>query len=348
MIDRRTFGKVFGAGAVGASLAGVLESTASAATLPGARHPGPPIQVPDSTTPLGAVKQIKAGDLDIGYFDVGPTDGTPVICHHGYPTDPFSFATTAPLLVAEGYRVIAPFVRGYGTTRFLSRHAFRNAQQSAVALDTIALMDALKIDKAVLAGFDWGTRTVDIIAALWPQRVKALVAVTGYLITNVESSMQPKQPEVEWLWWHQATFATEQGRLSLEKYRKEFARFIWDQSSPGWKFDEATFDRTAASFDNPDHVDIVIHNYRWRLGVAKGEARYDGIERRLAKRPVITVPTYTLDGATDPYTPPGNGSSYRAMFTGKYAHRTLEGVGAIPPLEAPEDFAETIIAADHL
>jgi pimeloyl-ACP methyl ester carboxylesterase len=301
----------------------------------------------DATIALGAVKQIRAGVLDIGYFDVGPADGTPVICHHGYPTDPYSFAGVAPLLVAEGYRVIAPFTRGYGATRFLSRHTFRNAQQSAVALDTIALMDALGIDTAILAGFDWGARSVDIIAALWPHRCKALVAVHGYLITNVEANKEPKLPLVEWLWWHQATFATEQGRLSLEKYRKEFARFIWEQSSPGWEFAAATFERTAASFDNPDHIDIVIHNYRWRVGVAKGEARYEGIERKLAKRPVITVPTFTLDGASDPYTPPGNGSSYRSMFTGKYAHRSLEGIGANLPLEAPEDFADAVIAVDH-
>jgi pimeloyl-ACP methyl ester carboxylesterase len=343
MIDRRTFGKVVAAGAVGATLNG-LPGTASAVSGPVAGVSGAPV---DAAAPLGQVKQIRAGGLDIGYFDVGPADGTPVICHHGYPTDPSSYADVAPLLAAEGYRVIAPFTRGYGTTRFLDKHAFRNAQQSAVALDTIALMDALKINKAILVGFDWGTRTVNIIAALWPHRVKALVAVTGYLITNVEANKGPKLPEVEALWWHQATFTTEQGRLSLDKYRTEFARFIWKLSSPGWNFSDEVFNRTAAAFDNPDHVDIVIHNYRWRLGTAHGEAKYNGIERRLAKRPVITVPTFTLDGETDPFTPPGNGSAYRNFFTGKYAHRTLKGVGAIPPLEAPRDFAEAIIEADH-
>src|SRR5580658_4006373 len=247
-----------------------------------------------SNTRFGPIKQIDAGLLNVGYVEAGPVNGTAVILLHGWPYDIYSFVEVTPLLASAGYRVIVPYLRGYGTTRFLSNATFRNAQQSVVALDTIALMDALKIQKAIVAGFDWGGRTADIIAALWPERCKALVSVSGYLIGSQEAGKIPLPPKAELQWWYQYYFATERGRAGYDKYRRDFARLIWQLASPKWNFDDATFDRSAAAFDNPDHVDIVVHNYRWRLGLAAGEPKFDDLEKRLAESPVISVPTITL------------------------------------------------------
>nr|WP_235454060.1 alpha/beta hydrolase [Streptomyces olivochromogenes] len=297
-------------------------------------------------TSFGPVKQINAGDLSVGYVEAGPANGQAVLLLHGWPYDIHSYIEVAPLLAAKEYRVIVPYLRGHGTTRFLSSKTPRNAQQSAFAVDVIALMDALKIDRPILAGYDWGSRTGDIIAALWPERCKALISVTGYLIANVEANKMPSPPKNEWAWWYQYYFATERGVLGLEKYRRDLANLVWRFNSPTWKFDEATFDRTAAAFGNPDYVGIVIDNYRWRLGLAKGERQYDALEKRLAAAPVIAVPTITIDGAHDPFTPPGNGSAYRKKFTGKYAHRTLD-VGHNVPQEAPHAFAGAVVDVDR-
>ncbi|WP_327350212.1 alpha/beta hydrolase [Streptomyces sp. NBC_01321] len=300
---------------------------------------------PVTRPPFGPVKQIHAGDLNVGYVEAGPVSGQAVILLHGWPYDIHSYVAVTPLLAAKGYRVVVPYLRGHGTTRFLSSKTPRNAQQSAFAVDIIALMDALGIDRTILAGYDWGSRTGDIIAALWPERCKALISATGYLITNVEANKKPSLPKDEWAWWYQYYFATERGVLGLEKYRNDLAKLVWRFNSPTWNFDEATFDRTAAAFRNPDYVSIVIDNYRWRLGLAKGERRYDAIEKRLATAPVIEVPTITMDGAHDPFTPPGNGSTYRKKFTGKYAHRTLN-TGHNLPQEAPQAFAEAVVEVD--
>ncbi|MEU0812431.1 MULTISPECIES: alpha/beta hydrolase [unclassified Streptomyces] len=336
MFNRRSFGRIAGAGAIGASIAGWATPASSALARP--------------QTSFDSLEQIKAGVLNVGYAEVGPAHGPAVILLHGWPYDIHSYVDVAPLLAARGYRVIVPYLRGHGTTRFLSSRSFRNAQQSVIALDIIALMDALRIEKAVLAGFDWGSRTADIIAALWPDRCKALVSVTGYLITNRDDNKQPLPPKAEWAWWYQYYFATERGRLGLEQeeYRRDLARLVWTFNSPTWGFDDATFDRTAAAFGNPDYAAIVIHNYRWRLGLATGDPRYDGLEERLARRPVIGVPTVTLDGERDPFTPAGDGAMYRDKFSGPYAHRTLKGIGHNVPQEAPEAFAEAVLEADSL
>ena len=294
---------------------------------------------PGTHTSFGALKQIDAGLLNVGYAEVGPAGGPIVILLHGWPYDIHSFVDVAPLLASAGYRVIVPYVRGYGTTRFLSGETFRNGQPAAVALDTIALMDALKIDKATLAGFDWGARTADIIAALWPERCKALVSVSGYLIGSQESGKMPLPPKAELQWWYQFYFATERGREGYEKYRRDFSRLIWQLASPKWNFNDATFDRSAAAFDNPDHVAIVVHNYRWRLGLAEGEPKYSGLDKRLAESPVITVPTITMEGDANgaPHLDP---SAYARKFSGKYAHRTITGgIGHNLPQEAPQAFA---------
>lgn len=358
MINRRTFTRSLG---LGTGLAGVTQiglpgfrataatSAEGAATArPGdtarhAPHPGAPAS-------FGAPKQIRAGLLDVGYAEVGPAHGPVVVCLHGWPYDIHSFAGAAPVLAGHGYRVIVPYLRGHGTTRFLSRHTFRNAQQSAIALDVLALMDALKIDKAVLAGFDWGARTADVIAALWPGRCKALVSVGGYLVTDLEANLRPLAPKAEYAWWYQYYFSTERGRLALEDRtrRRDLARLVWETVSPTWDFDDATFERTAAAFENPDYAAVVIHNYRWRLSLAEGERRYDRYERRLAARPFITVPTLTLDAGLDPFTAPDDGASYRDRFTGAYEHRTLAGVGHNLPQEAPDAFARAVLDADRL
>ena len=298
-----------------------------------------------SDMPFGPLRQIDADVLNVGYVEAGPADGTAVILMHGFPYDIHSYGEVAPLLAAEGYRVIVPYFRGHGTTTFLSSKTFRNAEQAVFALDILALMDALKIEKAILAGYDWGSRTGGIIAALWPERCKALVSVTGYLITNLAANKLPLRPQAEWAWWYQYYFATERGVLSLEEYRHDLGELIWKFNSPTWDFDAHTYDRTAAAFDNPDYVSIVIDNYRWRLSLAKGDPRYGGLEDQLQETPVIAVPTITLDGEYDPFTPPGDGSAYRDKFSGKYAHRTLK-VGHNVPQEAPHAFAEAVVDVD--
>ena len=298
---------------------------------------------PGTHTSFGALKQIDAGTLNVGYAEVGPADGPAVILLHGWPYDIHSFVDVAPLLAAAGHRVIVPYLRGYGTTRFLSSDTVRNGQQSVVAVDIINLMDALKIEKATLAGFDWGARTACIIAALWPERCKALVSVSGYLIGSQESGKAPLPPKAELQWWYQYYFATERGRAGYDKNRRDFSRLIWQLASPKWDFDEATFDRTAASFDNPDHVAIVIHNYRWRLDLAEGEAKYDDLEMKLAMFPVIGVPTITLEGDANgaPHPEP---AAYRNKFSGKYSSRVIKGgIGHNLPQEAPQAFAEAIV-----
>ena len=303
---------------------------------------------PPANTSFAPLKQIDAGLLNVGYAEAGPANGPAVILLHGWPYDIYAFVDVAPLLAAKGYRVIVPYLRGYGTTRFLSAETLRNGQQSVVALDIIALMDALKIQKAVIGGFDWGARTADIIAALWPERCQALVSVSGYLIGSQDAGKAPLPPKAELQWWYQFYFATDRGRAGYEKYRRDFSKLIWQLASPKWNFDDATFDRTAASFDNPDHVAIVIHNYRWRLGLAEGESKYDATEKRLAAAPVITVPTITLEGDANgaPHPDP---SAYAKKFSGKYANRVITGgIGHNLPQEAPAAFAQAIIDADAL
>jgi pimeloyl-ACP methyl ester carboxylesterase len=296
-----------------------------------------------AATSFGPVRQIDAGLLSVGYVDLGPADGPAVLLLHGWPYDIHSYVDAAPLLTAAGNRVIIPYLRGFGMTRFLSDETFRNGEQAALGLDVIAFMDALGIDSAILAGFDWGARTADIVAALWPERCDGLVSVSGYLIGSQEAGKLPLPPEAELQWWYQYYFATERGRAGYDKYRREFSKLIWRTASPKWNFDDATFDRSAASFDNPDHVEIVIHNYRWRLGLADGEAEYAELENRLAEGPVITVPTVTLEGDANGAPHPER-SAYAKKFSGKYSHRTIEGgIGHNLPQEAPAAFAEAIL-----
>ena len=292
---------------------------------------------------FASVRQIDAGMLDVGYVDAGPADGPAVLLLHGWPYDIHSFAEVAPILAAHGHRVIVPHLRGYGTTRFQSDATLRNGEQAALAVDAIALMDTLAIDRAIVAGFDWGARTADIVAALWPDRCRGLVSVSGYLIGSQAAGSLPLPPEAELQWWYQYYFATERGRAGYERNRREFARLIWRTASPQWDFDDATFDRSAPSFDNPDHVPIVIHNYRWRLGLAEGEAEYSDLERRLAEAPAIGVPTITLEGDANgaPHPEP---SAYAAKFSGPYEHRTIEGgIGHNLPQEAPDEFARAVL-----
>jgi len=301
----------------------------------------------DGTNSFSSLKQIDAGLLNVGYAEAGPVGGKPVILLHGWPYDIHSFVDVTPLLVAAGYRVIVPYLRGFGTTRFLSSDTFRNGQQSVVGLDIIGLMDALKIEKAIVAGFDWGARTADIMAALWPERCKALVSVSGYLIGSQAAGKMPLPPKAELQWWYQFYFATDRGRDGYEKYRRDFSKLIWQLASPRWNFDDPTFDRSAASFDNPDHVAIVIHNYRWRQGLVAGESKYDDLERRLATGPVITIPTITLEGDANgaPHAEP---NAYAQKFSGKYAQRTITGgVGHNLPQEAPEAFAKAVVDVDR-
>jgi pimeloyl-ACP methyl ester carboxylesterase len=299
-----------------------------------------------TNTSFGSLKQIDAGVLNVGYAEAGKSDGPAVMLLHGWPYDIHSYVDVAPRLSKAGYRVIVPYLRGYGTTRFLSSETLRNGQQSVVALDIIALMDALRIEKAILGGYDWGARTADIIAALWPERCKALVSVSGYLIGSQEVGKVPLSPKAELEWWYQYYFATERGRVGYDKYRHDFAKLIWQIASPQWVFDDATFERSAASLDNPDHVSIVIHNYRWRLGLAEGEPQYDDLEKRLAKGPAITVPTITLEGDANG-APHPDASAYARKFSGRYAHRIIKGgVGHNLPQEAPQAFAQAIVDVD--
>jgi len=297
---------------------------------------------------MPALKSVKTDLLDIAYAEYGPADGPIAILLHGWPYDIHSFEAVAPRLAAQGYRVIVPYLRGYGATRFLSAGTMRNGEPAALAVDTVAMMDALGIKQAILAGFDWGARTADIIAALWPERVKGLVSVSGYLIGSQAAGRNPLPPAAELQWWYQFYFATDRGRDGYAKYTRDFAKLIWKLASPKWNFDDATFDRSAAAFDNPDHVAISIHNYRWRLGLAEGEARYAEIEQKLAAAPVITVPTITMEGDANgaPHPEP---AAYRAKFTGRYAHRTIAGgIGHNLPQEAPEAFAQAVLDVTKL
>ena len=330
--------------------AGMLAVAASVARVRAARA-GEGIQsrgeIPRS--PLGPVshfaelKQINAGTLNVGYAEMGPADGSAVILLHGWPYDIHSYAEVAALLAAKGRRVIIPYLRGFGSTHFLSDRTIRNGQQSAIAVDVVNLMDVLKIEKPVIAGFDWGARTADIVAALWPERCKGLVSVSGYLIGSQKVGMVPLPPDAELQWWYQFYFATERGRIGYDRYRRNFARLIWRQASPQWHFGDATFDRSAASFDNPDHVAIVVHNYRWRLGLAEGEPAYDEMERRLATGPAIGVPTITLEGDANG-APHPDAAAYRQKFFGKYAHRLIKGgIGHNLPQEAPDAFAQAVL-----
>jgi pimeloyl-ACP methyl ester carboxylesterase len=301
---------------------------------------------PEPKSPFGPLSQIDAGVLSVGYADAGPPDGPAVVLLHGWPYDIHSYAEVTPLLSAAGYRVLVPFVRGYGTTRFLADDTPRNGQQAAVASDVVAFLDAVGIERAVLAGFDWGARSADVVAALWPNRCKALVSVSGYLIGSQAANVAPLPPLAEYAWWYQYYFATERGRAGYAAHRREFNRLIWRLASPRWSFTDTAFDRSADAFDNPDHVDIVIHNYRWRLGLADGEPRFDVIEQQLAEAPPIAVPTITLEGDANgaPHPEPG---TYAARFTGRYAHRTLTGgIGHNIPQEAPQSFADAIVEVD--
>ncbi|CAG2158566.1 Haloalkane dehalogenase [Cupriavidus yeoncheonensis] len=312
----------------------------NSAILPSAR--------PGTHSSFASMKQINAGLLNVGYAEAGPVDGPAVILLHGWPYDIHSFVDVAPLLASRGYRVIVPYLRGYGTTRFLSQETMRNGQPTAVAADIVALMDALSIRQATLAGFDWGARTGDIIAVLWPERCKGLVSVSGYLIGSQKAGASPLPPEAEFQWWYQFYLATDRGRAGYEKYTHDFAKLIWRQASPRWKFDDATFERSASAFNNPDHVAIAVHNYRWRQGLASGEAKYEAFEQRLALAPSIDVPTITMEGDTNgaPHPPP---SAYAGKFTGKYEHRTITGgIGHNLPQEAPQAFAQAVIDVGRL
>jgi pimeloyl-ACP methyl ester carboxylesterase len=325
-INRRTI--------LGAAVATAATSSVATAGAQSERHA------------LWTIKSVWAGVLDVAYAELGPVAGRPILLLHGWPYDIHAFAEAAPLLAERGYRVVAPYLRGFGATQFRDADAIRNGQQSALAVDALALMDALSIERAVIAGFDWGARTTVAMAALWPERCKAIVSVSGYILANIAANQRPLPPRAELGWWYQYYFATDRGRLGYQQNRDEFARLIWQLASPQWRFDEATFQRSAAALDNSDHIDIVIHNYRWRLGLAQGEAQYDELEQALQRRPIITVPAITIgsdfDGAAV------DGAAYRDRFSGPYAHRMLPGIGHNVPQEAPRAFADAIIDADRL
>jgi pimeloyl-ACP methyl ester carboxylesterase len=340
MISRRRFTQAIATTVAATSLAGCSSEPAASPAASVDLRAGS-----GTNTSLGPITQIDAGVLSVGYAEFGPADGPVVMLVHGWPYDPRSFIDVGPRLAAAGYRVIAPYLRGYGPTVFLSKDTFRNAQQSAVALDVIALMDALHIETAILAGFDWGARTVSVVAALWPERCRALVSVSGYLVTNLEANLKPLPPAAEYGWWYQYYFATERGVVGYGQNRHDFNKLMWKIASPTWNFDDATYELSAASFDNPDHVDIVIHNYRWRLSLAPGEPQYDGYEQKLATGPAITVPTITI--ASDFDGPNADGKAYRNKFTGRYEHRIFDGIGHNVPQEAPEAFAQAVIDVDH-
>jgi pimeloyl-ACP methyl ester carboxylesterase len=335
--DRRRF---FGTAAMALAATQLGMISPAAAQRAGARIPA---IKPGTNTSFGPLKQINAGALNVGYAEAGPADGPVVVLLHGWPYDIHSFVDVTPMLAGAGYRVIIPHLRGYGTTRFLSGETIRNGQPSALAVDAVALLDALKLEKPILAGFDWGARTANIVAALWPERINAMVSVSGYLIGSQEAGRMPLPPKAELEWWYQFYFATERGRAGYDKYRRDFSKLIWQLASPKWQFDDAIFDRSAASFDNPDHVAIVIHNYRWRLGLADGERKYDDFEKRLAAFPVIAVPTITLESDANgaPHPDP---SSYAKKFSGKYEHRHITGgIGHNLPQEAPQAFAQAVV-----
>jgi pimeloyl-ACP methyl ester carboxylesterase len=335
-------------GAAAMAIAAAEFAVAGSASAQSSANPRDAVTTkPAAQTSFGALKRIDAGVLNVGYAEAGPANGPVVILLHGWPYDIHSYVDVAPLLASAGYRVLVPYLRGYGTTRFLSSETVRNGQPAALAVDTVAFMDALEIRRATFAGFDWGARTANIVAALWPERCKAMVSVSGYLIGNQEAGKVPLPPQAELQWWYQYYFATERGRAGYEKYRDDFAKLIWQLASPKWQFDDATFARSATSFANPDHVAITIHNYRWRLGLAQGEARYDELERRLATAPVITVPTITLEGDAN-LAPHSDPSAYAMKFSGKYSHRTITGgIGHNLPQEAPLAFAQAVLDVDR-
>jgi pimeloyl-ACP methyl ester carboxylesterase len=325
---RRDFGRLAALAAGGLSIAACATSHDDAS----------PPTAPQHT--LGSIRQIDAGDLNVGYAEAGPADGQPVILLHGWPYDIHSYADVTAILAAQGFRVIVPYARGFGTTRFRSKDTVRNGQQAALAQDVIALMDALKIPNAILGGYDWGGRTANIVAALWPHRCAGLVAVSGYIVVNLKANLEPLAPQAEYGWWYQYYFATPRGELGYRRNTKDFNRLIWKNASPLWHFDDAAYDLSATAFDNPDHADIVIHNYRWRLSFAAGETRYDAAEQRLAAKSPITVPTITIGSDFDG--PAKDGSAYRALYTGPYQHRVLDGIGHNVPQEAPTQFAAAI------
>ncbi|MEM5314927.1 alpha/beta hydrolase [Paraburkholderia sp. JHI869] len=327
--------RILGTGLAGAALAGTgLSELARAQSAPAAS--------------FGEIHQVQANGLSIGYVDAGPKNGPPVVLLHGWPYDIYSFAEVTPILVAAGHRVLVPYLRGYGSTRFLSADTPRNGQQAVVAVDIVAFMDALKIKQAVIGGFDWGGRTANIVAALWPERCKALVSVSGYLIGSQAANAKPLPPAAELAWWYQFYFSTARGVAGYEQNRHDFNKLIWRLASPQWRFDDLTYDRTAASFENPDHVAVVIHNYRWRLGLVQGEAKYDDIEKKLALSPTIAVPTITMEGDANgaPHPQP---AAYAGKFTGKYQHRDISGgIGHNLPQEAPKAFADAMLQVQHL
>jgi pimeloyl-ACP methyl ester carboxylesterase len=338
--DRRSF---LGAATIAFAATQIDLTTSADARSDSPADGNSPSASSEQVAAFGALKQVEAGVLSVRYAEAGPTGGPAVLLLHGWPYDIHSFVEVTPLLASAGYRVVVPYLRGNGGTRFRSSDAARNGQQSVLAHDVIELMDALKIPTATLAGFDWGARTADVVAALWPERCNALVSVSGYLIGNQEVGKAPLAPKAEYQWWYQYYFATERGRKGYEMYRRDFAKLIWQLASPKWNFDESTFERSAAALDNPDHVSIVMHNYRWRLGLAEGEPQYDDLEKRLAKGPNIAVPTITLEGDANgaPHPEP---ASYAKRFSGKYAHRTINGgIGHNLPQEAPQAFAQAVI-----
>jgi pimeloyl-ACP methyl ester carboxylesterase len=338
--DRR---RLLRTAAMAVAAAGLGVTGTAKAQSGGVRSLDPPGSNPGTNTSFASLKQIDAGVLNVGYAEAGPADGPVVILLHGWPYDIQSYVEVTPLLVSAGYRVIVPYLRGYGSTWFLSGETFRNGQPSALAVDVVALMDALRIETATLAGFDWGARTANIVAALWPERCKAMVSVSGYLIGSQQAGRMPLPPKAELEWWYQFYFATDRGEAGYDRYRHDFGKLIWQLASPKWEFDDATYDRTAASFDNPDHVPIVIHNYRWRLGLAAGDPKHDELEKRLADFPVVTVPTITLEGDANG-APHPDASSYAKKFSGRYAHRVITGgVGHNLPQEAPKAFAEAVV-----
>jgi pimeloyl-ACP methyl ester carboxylesterase len=340
--------RVFAAAIVGSVTARFGASGSAKAQTGKPEPPRVPSIVAGTNTSFGPLQQVEAGALNVGYAEAGAGNGPAVILLHGWPYDIHSYVDVAPLLASAGYRVIVPYLRGYGTTRFLSDQTMRNGQQSVVAVDVIALMDALRIQNAILGGYDWGGRTANIVAALWPERCKAMVSVSGYLIGSQAANRMPLPPKAELEWWYQYYFATERGQAGYARYRRDFSRLIWQTASPKWNFDDATFDRSAAAFDNPDHVGIVIHNYRWRLGLADGEAKYEELEKRLAEAPVVTVPTITLEGDANG-APHPDAASYANKFSGKYAHRVIEGgIGHNLPQEAPQAFAQAIVDVGFL
>ena len=340
--SRRLFLGTAALGLTAATAQLALVSSARAAAAPAPAGAGRAL--PD----FGPLRQIDAGLLNVGFVDMGPADGRVVILLHGWPYDIHSFADVAPRLAAAGFRVIVPHLRGHGSTHFLSSSTPRNGQQAAVALDIVALMDALDIRQAVFGAFDWGARTADIIAALWPERCKAMVSVNGYLINNRERNKLPLSPKVEHGWWYQFYFATDRGQAGYQANRREFGNLIWKANSPVWNFDQATFDRSAASWDNPGYIAIVIHNYRWRLSIAEGDPKLDALERKLAAGPVIAVPAITLDGDSDGVAPATDGKAYASRFSGKREHRVIKGVGHNLPQEAPQAFAQAVIDVDRL